>query len=98
MKAKSCRIVAGARSAVAALTVGLLPGVAAGQPTVTYDDVAPLLNENCVRCHRPGGLGPFSLTTYEDARARADRIAEMVTARRMPPWQPARGYGASSFQ
>ena len=98
MRAKWRRIVAGAPSAVAVLAVGLLPGVAAGQPTVTYDDVAPLLNENCIRCHRPGGLGPFSLTNYEEARARADRIAEMVTARRMPPWQPVRGYGASSFE
>ena len=71
---------------------------AAGQAVPTYDDVAPLLKENCIGCHRPGGLGPFSLTTYEEARARAGRIAEEAAARRMPPWQPVRGYGASAFE
>ena len=91
--------VAAGSAAVAVLICGVVPAQAAGQATVTYaDDVAPLLNANCVRCHRPGGLGPFSLTTYDEARARADRIVEMVAARRMPPWQPVRGYGASPFE
>ncbi len=85
-------------SAVAVLVGWIVPAQAAGQAAVTYDDVAPLLNENCVRCHRPEGLGPFSLTSYEEARARADRIAELTAARRMPPWQPVRGYGASPFE
>ncbi len=88
------RVVAVA-SAVAVPIFWLVPVPATGQAAVTYDDVAPLLAENCAGCHRPGGLGPFSLTTYEEARARADRIAEMVAARRMPPWQPVRGYAGS---
>ena len=82
-----------------ALLIGWsVPARGAGQAVPTYDDVAPLLKENCTGCHRPGGLGPFSLTTYAEARARAGRIAEMVADRRMPPWQPARGYGASAFE
>jgi Flp pilus assembly protein TadD len=90
------RVVAGA-SVVAALASCLVPAPATGQGTVTYDDVAPLLSENCVGCHRPGGLGPFSLTTYEEARTRAERIVEMAASRRMPPWLPLRGYGQSPF-
>lgn len=98
MNAMRNRIVPRAVAAAVAVLIGwIVPTHAAAQAAVNYDDVAPLLRENCVRCHRPGGLGPFSLTGYEDARARADRIAEMVTARRMPPWQPVRGYAASSF-
>ena len=98
MNAMGRRIVARASvSAVAVLIGWAVPAQAAGQAAATYDDVAPLLHENCVGCHRPGGLGPFSLTAYEEARARADRIVEMVAARRMPPWQPVRGYGASAF-
>ncbi len=91
------RVVARA-SAVAVLASWLAPAPVAGQATVTYDDIAPLLTGNCVGCHRPGGLGPFSLTTYEEARARAGGIAEMVTARRMPPWQPVSGFGPSPLR
>ena len=32
---------------------------------VTFaEDIAPILSENCVTCHRPGGGAPMSLTTY----------------------------------
>ncbi len=85
-------------SAVAVLVGWSLPAQAAAQAAVTYDEVAPLLSEHCAGCHRPGGLGPFSLTTYAEARERADRIVEMVAAGRMPPWQPVRGYAARAFE
>ena len=84
--------------AIAVVVSWFAPAPAAAQTAVTYDDVAPLLNAHCVGCHSPGGLGPFSLTTYEEARRRADRMVEMVAARRMPPWQPVRGYAASAFE
>src|SRR5438132_6879780 len=35
--------------------------------TTYYRDVAPVLNRRCVSCHRPGGIGPFSLLTAADA-------------------------------
>ena len=69
---------------------------AAGQPPglVTFArDVAPILHANCVGCHRPDGIGPFSLTTYADARPRAARIAAVTAERRMPPWKPIPGQG-----
>ena len=98
MNAMWTRAVTRASAAGITVLIGwIAPPQAAGQAVATYDDVAPLLNENCVRCHRPGGLGPFGLTTYEEARSHADRIAELTAARRMPPWQPMRGYGASAF-
>ncbi len=56
------------------------------QPTFTKD-VAPILQKNCQECHRPGQVGPFSLVTYDQARKRADDIADVVTERRMPPWK-----------
>ena len=71
-------------------------GSAAAQRTgpVTFTrDVAPILNANCVSCHRPDGIGPFSLTTYADARPRAPRIAAVIAERRMPPWKPVSGHG-----
>ncbi len=54
---------------------------------VTYHkDIAPILQKNCQGCHRPGGVGPFELMTYEDAYYSAERIKLVVHERRMPPW------------
>ena len=36
---------------------------------VTYNrHIAPLLEANCVECHRQGGIAPFSLEGYADAK------------------------------
>ena len=54
---------------------------------VTYcRDIAPILQRRCVGCHRPGQIGPFSLTTYRQAAGWAEAIAEAVEEGRMPPW------------
>jgi hypothetical protein len=61
---------------------------------VTYNrDVAPLLIANCMECHRPGEVAPFSLLTYEDAAKRADFLAEITASRTMPPWKAEIGHG-----
>jgi len=41
--------------------------VPADQPqSVTFNkDVLPILQKNCQTCHRPGGIAPMSLLTYE---------------------------------
>jgi Flp pilus assembly protein TadD len=51
-------------------------------------DVAPILFENCVSCHRPAGMAPFSLLAFEPARKHAKQISEVTTSRFMPPWLP----------
>ncbi|MCA9706057.1 MAG: hypothetical protein KDK70_09440 [Myxococcales bacterium] len=54
---------------------------------VTYwQDVAPVLYDSCVTCHRAGGIGPFALETYDDATAWSVAIASSVQNRTMPPW------------
>ncbi|MCH7748769.1 MAG: thiol-disulfide isomerase [Acidobacteria bacterium] len=58
---------------------------AEGTPTFTKD-VAPILFENCVACHRPNHLAPMSLMTYDDARPWARAVKTKVLAREMPPW------------
>ena len=57
------------------------------KPTFSKD-VAPILQKNCQTCHRPGQVGPFALETFDQARKRADDIANQVVDRRMPPWKP----------
>lgn len=63
-------------------------------PPITFThDIAPIVNRNCVSCHRPGESGPFPLLTYEDVRKHGRLIAEVTASRFMPPWLPEPGYG-----
>lgn len=61
---------------------------------VTYTgEIARIMNAHCVECHRPGQIGPFSLTEYDDVAAWAPMLQETMHAGRMPPWlaDPAHG-------
>jgi peroxiredoxin len=61
---------------------------------VTYSkQIARIFQKNCESCHRPGEIGPFTLTSYEDAVGWAAMIREVVSEQRMPPWHanPAHG-------
>lgn len=54
---------------------------------ITYSGhVAKILHQRCANCHHPETAAPFSLLTYEDARDWSEMIREVVTQRRMPPW------------
>lgn len=54
--------------------------------TTYWQHVAPIYFNNCVGCHSEGGIAPFRLDTYEDARTWAASSAKAVAARTMPPW------------
>ncbi len=61
--------------------------VAESNAQLTFtDDVATLMHQHCVECHRTGSEAPFALTNYEDVAAHGEMIAEVVRDRRMPPW------------
>lgn len=49
-------------------------------------DVAPILYENCVTCHRPNNIAPMALIEYADVRPWARSIKDVVVSREMPPW------------
>jgi thiol-disulfide isomerase/thioredoxin len=94
-------LLAGRAVAVAETPVDgcLITFPAQGRPdrTVTYaEDVAPLLKKHCQECHRPGTPAPFSLLTYEQAKANAAMLAEVVREGRMPPWFAAATHGRLS--
>jgi mono/diheme cytochrome c family protein len=66
---------------------------------VTYTrDVAPIIQQNCQVCHRPGGIGPMDLVTYDDARRYARRIREQVANRIMPPYYYDNDVGIQDLQ
>lgn len=50
------------------------------------EDVAAIINDNCVVCHREGGIGPMSFETYEEVRPWAPLISYKVERREMPPY------------
>jgi len=61
---------------------------------VTYSKhIAPIFNANCVYCHREGQIGPFTLTSYDDAVGWAEMIREVVQEQRMPPWHADPKFG-----
>jgi Flp pilus assembly protein TadD len=63
------------------------------QPVTWSRQIVPIVYQNCTTCHHPGGAGPFSLLTYEDARRRGPQMVQATQSRYMPPWLPAPGYG-----
>jgi mono/diheme cytochrome c family protein len=68
------------------------PGMDGAAVTFTRD-VAPILQARCQECHRPGGIGPFPLLTYGQAKVWAPLIADYTRRRVMPPWKAAPNYG-----
>jgi hypothetical protein len=51
------------------------------------------LQKNCVECHRPGEVAPFTLLSYDDVSAWGETIREVVSQHRMPPWFADPRYG-----
>ena len=74
------------------LAVSLLSAHATAADVTFTRDVLPIVQENCVICHRPGGqniagmVAPFSLMSYEETRPWAKSIEQVVASKAMPPW------------
>ncbi len=62
------------------------------QSPTFYEDVAPIVYENCTHCHRIGNIGPFPFTNYGEVAAYGHSIANAVATGFMPPWPPDYAY------
>jgi mono/diheme cytochrome c family protein len=62
-----------------------------GPPTY-FQNVKPIIDGRCGNCHMAGGIAPFSLRTYGQARRNRTAIAAAVRTRLMPPWHAERKY------
>ena len=69
---------------------------ASASPTFSKD-IAPIFQEKCQDCHRPGQIAPMSLLTYQDARPWAKDIRRRVIQRSMPPWFIDKTVGIQHF-
>ncbi len=61
------------------------------------EHIAPILQRSCMQCHRPGGGGPMSFTSYEEVRPWAPVIMYRTAIRdrmgAMPPWYVEKDIG-----
>ena len=61
-------------------------------------DIAPIFQKNCQQCHRPGSIGPMSLTTYQEVRPWARSIKNRVVLGEMPPYRYDRHVGIQELK
>jgi hypothetical protein len=65
-------------------------------------DIAPILQRSCQNCHRPAGVAPMSLVTYEEVRpwARAIKTRTGIGPRAgvMPPWYVEDNIGIQHYK
>ena len=72
-------------------TASLAAAAADAEPTY-LGEVKPILERNCVTCHRPSGvnlggmIAPMSLGVYSEVRPWARSIARLAQSGDMPPW------------
>ncbi len=77
-----------AASAVAAALA--IPALASRSSAPDFTrDVAPIVRETCLGCHRDGGIAPFAFRTERDLASRAALLVAALEQRRMPPWPPS---------
>jgi mono/diheme cytochrome c family protein len=97
------------RAVVLPALAGLLaPAAAMAQQTGATDevtftkDIAPILQRSCQNCHRPNGVAPMSLVTYEEVRpwARAIKTRTGIGPRAgvMPPWYIEKNIGIQEYK
>jgi peroxiredoxin len=61
---------------------------------VTYSNqIARVMQNRCVECHRAGEVAPFTLGSYDEVVGWAETIREVVQEGRMPPWFADPKYG-----
>src|SRR6266851_368574 len=82
-------------------------GLKAAPPAVPGDvtftkDIAPILQRSCQTCHRPDGVAPMLLISYEDVRPWAKAIKQRTGigphAGVMPPWYIEKNIGIQQYK
>ena len=59
------------------------------EPRLTWTrDIEPIVRTKCTKCHREGGIAPFSLEGYEAFTGLSSFLAPAIEDEVMPPWPP----------
>lgn len=91
------RILLVAATGVAAVVAACSSGDAAGPsngagtgtasgPITFHKHVEPILRKVCQNCHVAGGIAPFTLVSFADAKRVASSIVQQTATHAMPPW------------
>jgi len=96
------------------IAIAILAAVGSGAPyavkaepaapgDVTFSkDIAPILQRSCQNCHRPDGVAPMSLVTYEEVRPYAKAIKQRTAIGPhrgvMPPWYVEKNIGIQKYK
>src|SRR5215831_18789473 len=67
-------------------------------PLTYWQDAAPIFDAKCVKCHQAGGIGPFRLDDYVDAKAFASLEKVRVNQGTMPPYFMVHDGSCQTFQ
>ncbi len=51
-----------------------------------HRDVRPIIAARCAGCHKPGGIGPFDLSTFAAVKKTGAAVKFAIASRAMPPW------------
>src|SRR5688500_16736832 len=89
--------------ALSTLTLRATSQVATPPAEVSFTKhIAPILQRSCENCHRPDGVAPMSLRTYEEVRPWARAIKQRTglgpRAGVMPPWYVEKNIGIQKFK
>jgi hypothetical protein len=96
---KNVRIVSAALATCGLLAISASAAELTNSKPVTFTkDIAPIFQEKCQDCHRPGTAAPMSLITYEESRPWAKSIKSRVVSRNMPPWHIDQTVGIQKFK
>lgn len=64
------------------------------ESSVTYArQIARIVQNRCLSCHRDGEIGPMDFSRYEDVAAWGEMMLEVIEDGRMPPWHADPHYG-----
>ncbi len=96
----------GTALAISAAVAFAVPAPVAAQEAsaeVTFSrDIAPILQRSCQQCHRPGGVAPMPLVTFEDAQPYAMAMMRRTGIRdrqgTMPPWYVEKDIGIQNYK
>src|SRR5438552_2572328 len=74
-------------------------GGAVNPAALTYwGDIAPLLNDKCVKCHQKGGIGPIALDNFDDVKKFSGDVTVNTKLKIMPPYLVTHDGTCGDFQ
>src|ERR1041384_1727633 len=101
MSRSALLVAVGFMSAAVALPFAQSAPPATSEVTFTKH-IAPILQRSCENCHRPDGVAPMSLRTYEEVRPWARAIKQRTGigphAGVMPPWYVEKNIGIQKYK